>query len=175
MAVKLFNELKSLTLSGLEAPKCYRSISQNLFRVSIWGTLGSSSTAIVSFIYNRSLMQESSLRAYAPYVFKASLASCGTFTLFAAVLSYKIWQISKNKETEASYKKLNDQVWSLENTLAYGSTALNLIATFVYNFHPNQVIKSLAARSVNPLIWIEISTVVIGVFHAHQVKQKGKL
>lgn len=175
MAVKLFNDLKSMTISGLETPKCYRSISRNLFRGSIWGTLGSGSTALASFIFNRSLVQESSLRAYAPYVFKASLASCGTFTLFAAVLSYKIWQISKNEETEASYKKLNIQVFSLENRLLYASAALSLIALFVYYFHPNQVIKSLAARPVHPLMWIEISMIVIGLFHDYQLKQIGKL
>lgn len=51
MAVKLFNELKNLTLSGLEAPKYYQEIARNLSRVSIWGALSSGSTALASFIY----------------------------------------------------------------------------------------------------------------------------
>lgn len=115
MAVKLFNELKSLTFSGLETPKCYQSISRNLSRVSIWGALGSGSAALVSCIFNRSPVQESSWKAYAPYIFKASLASCATFVFFAAFLGYKFRQIST--KTADAYKKLNAQVWSLENRL----------------------------------------------------------
>jgi hypothetical protein len=174
MAVKLFNELKSVTLSGLETPKYYQSISRNLFRVSIWGTLSSGSTALVSFIYNRSPVQESAWKTFTPYVFKASLASCGTFAFFAAVLSYKIWQLSKNEETEASYK-LNVQVFSLENRLVYASGTLCLIAIFVHYFNPNQVIKSLAAHSVVPLMWVQLTSVAIGLFHDYQLKQKRKL
>ncbi len=171
MAVEL-KYLTRLTLSGLEKHKSIHTIPRNLFRVSIWGALSSGAVAL-TFIFKRSLVQANSWRV--SYIFNASLTSCGTFTFFAAFLGYKILQIYKVKdeEIEPAYKKLEAQVWSLEDVLVYTSAALSLIAIFGRNYlNPNQMIKSLAARSVVPLMWVEFTSAAIALFHTHQFKQK---
>jgi hypothetical protein len=170
MAIKLLTTLKDLTLSGLEAPKSCHCLSRNLARVSIWGALGSGAIALASSVFSRSLVQEGSWKEFAPYVFKVSLASCGTFTLFAVFLCYRLWQIStaEDKKKAACTCKLNAQVISLEQGLVYASSIVGLVAVLVRDFlNPNQMTKSLAERSVQSLMGIALTNVAIIIFHDH--------
>jgi hypothetical protein len=81
MAIKLLTLVKNATFSGLETPKNYGEIVNNLLRVSIWGSVGSGTVALVSFLFSRSIVQEGSWKVFAPSILQASLASCGTCTL----------------------------------------------------------------------------------------------
>jgi hypothetical protein len=169
MAIKLLTTLKDLTLSGLETPKSCHCLSRNLARVSIWGALGSGATALASSVFNRSLVQEGSWKEFAPYVFNASLASCGTFILFAAFLNYRLWQISTSEDEKKAACKLNAQVISLETGLGCASSIVGFVAVLVRDYlNPTQVIKSLAERSIQPLMGIALTTFAIVLFHDYQ-------
>src|SRR5580692_8437106 len=146
MTARLVFLLERMTFSDLEMPKDYHCLSRNLLRVSIWGALGSGSAALVSFIFSRSLVQEGSWKEFAPYVFKASLASCATFTLFAAFLSYRFRQMfitqatteSTTEERAAFVIKLNNQVVFLEAGLAVASSTASILANLVPSYlYPN--------------------------------------
>jgi len=41
-------------------------------------------------------------------------------------------------------------------------------------FNPNQMIKSLAERSIHPILWIGITSMAIRIFHSYQQKQLGE-
>jgi hypothetical protein len=74
----------------------------------------------------------------------------------------------------ASFKKLNDQVSFLECRLGLPSSIAALVACLGRScLNPNQVIKSLAKRSVTPLTWIALSTTAIAIFHEYQENQIG--
>jgi len=173
MAIDLLTSLKSLTFSQLTEPKIPFVITQNLVRVSIWGTVGSGATALVSFIFNRSLVQESTWKAFAPYVFKASLFSCTTFAL---VVAYCSKGIMKNRPIDSEFDK---QLHLRVSLFAKGSTLVGLIgatAAFALRFvTPNSLIGSLANRSLSPLLGIGTAGSVLWLFLNSQNKQVAAL
>ncbi len=175
MAIELLNALTHMTFSGLKAPKIEGDVVNNLLRVSIWGAVGSGATALVSFIFGRSLVQEGTWKALAPHIFKASLVSCATFTLFAAFLSCKLWQMHKTGKTAASIRILNVQVYFLENRLITVSSIGGIAAALVSSrLNLNQGIKSLAERCLFPLMWEALTTCAIAIFHDYQQNQIEK-
>jgi len=86
MAVKLFINLKNLTLSGLERPRDTESVLTNVLKFSVWGALATGCVAGVSAIFSRGVIERNAL---APSILKASLISYATFTVFSAYLIYK--------------------------------------------------------------------------------------
>ena len=174
MAIKVFNELKQtwdLTISGLETPRTTYVISRNLLRISIWGALGSGSAALASFIFSRSLVQESTWKAFASHVYKASLASCGTFAAVRAYYPYQLATIIRHLDfTEA--KTLNERV----SLIAKYSALVGLLgakAAWASQFvTSNAQVSSIAKYSLSQLLGLGIAGLTLRLFYNWQ---KGML
>jgi hypothetical protein len=118
-------------------------------------------------------VQEGSWKKFGPYIFTASLASCGTFALSTAFLGYKIGQITRSAERADSFRKLNAQVVSLETGFVIASSVAYFAAFLGQScLNPNQVIKSLAGRFCAPLAWITMTICAIGIFHDSQLNRR---
>jgi len=160
-------ELRKIATSYLETPKADETVLRNVFRVSVWGAFGS---ALVS-IFNKILIEEGPWTKFAPYVFKASLTSCGTCTLFAALLGFKLAQMPTTIVRASSFTKLHSRVYTLEPWLAIGSGAAYFALRGSSYLTSNQVLKSLTERFCTPIGWITIIISVIGIFHDLQLQQ----
>jgi hypothetical protein len=172
MAIKLFDDLRSLTFSGLKRPDDANDVLANVLKLSLWGALGTGCVAGASAIFSGNVIVRS---AIAPYVFKASLSSCGALTVFAICLIYKFTRLPDDERREPLIKKLNAQALSLENTLVLICTTLvpaAMLSCDYLNLTP--MIKSLAERSIHPLWWIGVATWVIQFFHSYQHLQMRK-
>jgi hypothetical protein len=120
MAAKIFSNLREITFSGMEFPITQRRITLNILRASIWGTMGSGGTALVSFIFSRYLIQNEPWKSIAPYVVKATLWSCGTFAAVAAYLIYKNYKCINTSSHNNDFLFLENYLQTFHKTLNDG-------------------------------------------------------
>ena len=158
MAMQALTTLKNLTFSGLVPPTIAWIITKNLARVSIWGTLGSGSIALASFIFNRSLAQEGALKAFVPHVFKASCYSCTAFALVAAYCSNRI--VNNRSNSSEIDKKLHARVSLFAKITAPASL---IAAAAAWAFSETQA-SSLIKRGVYPFLGISTAGTVLWRF-----------
>jgi hypothetical protein len=178
MAIGLLSGLKQLAFSGLEEAypgldeyKMHSTVSRNLFRVSLWGALGSGSAALASFIFSKTLIQEGSWKSYAPHIFKPSLTSCLTFAAVASYIGYKF-------ATQDEYldgppvKALNKRV----SFFAKGTALVGWIgaaAAWASKFiTANALVNSVAKHSFYPLLGLGTAGSVLWIFHNWQNEQR---
>ena len=170
MAAKILSELIGLTFSGMDEPKDHGYVAANILRASIWGTMGSGATALVSFIFSRYLIQNECWKSIAPHVIKATLSSCGTFAAAAAYLVYKF----KTTEvyTENSSKTLNARVSLFAKSSAMvgliGAAAAALATKYVQS---NTQVSSVAKHSFYPLLGLGVAALAIRLFQIYLNRQ----
>ncbi len=167
--VQLLNQVKELTFSPFKRPENRGDVLNNVFKFSIWGALGTGCAAGVSALFSRNMVERNTL---APSILKASLTSCATFTFFAAYIIYRCLQIpdkSTPDETRLFNQKVNTDIAFLE------IGAITIVAAILAHdfLNQNQIIESLAERSIHPLLWIGMTMVATRIFHAYQQKQIG--
>ncbi len=156
--------LKTLTFSGLGPPKTPLVISQNLARVSIWGTLGSSAALLASTIFNRFLAQESAWKPLASHVLEVSWYSQITFALFAVFCTVGV--IKKNRAGSDFDKTLHQRV----SILAIANAMTGWIGAAVA-FASETPAGSFAKRFFYPCIGIGAAASVFWLFLNSQSKQ----
>jgi hypothetical protein len=166
MAMQILPLLKAVTFSGLGIPNNHYLLSKNFLRVSIWGTLGSGGTALVSFVFSRFLMQEGPWKGFASHVFEANLASCGTFAIAATYCSYKITNQTMSPDL---FKTLNGRV----SLFATGSAWVGLIgitAAWASQFiTSNTQGNSLAEHLFYPLLGLGTAGWILRIFFNTQI------
>ncbi|HEY5235869.1 MAG TPA: hypothetical protein VIJ14_06810 [Rhabdochlamydiaceae bacterium] len=176
MAVELFINLKHLTFSRPITNNIEGDIPISVLQVSIWGALGTGAVAIISSLFTRSVIHQTSLKALAPDVLKVNLISCATCTVFASYIIYKLWKEKFLGEREGREARIdmNRQLAFLSKAV-FISSALGTGAAIIARDFLNspQRAKALADYSIQPLLWISITTLAIRLFHASQ-KIKGK-
>jgi hypothetical protein len=159
-----------ISYARFEEPANHDAISRNLARISIWGVLASGSTASVSFIFSRFLMQEGSCKALASHVFKASLTSWGTFAAVGAYCIYNIVLISRAYHPDFA-KTLNERV----SLVAKYSALVGLIgagAAFASQFiTSNTLVSSVAKHTFDLLLGLGTTSSVLGIYHHWQNKE----
>jgi|ERR1700733_12950472 len=174
MAIKFLGNLSDLTFSRWKRPREPWEVVRNVLKFSIWGALGTG-CACVSALFSRGVIERNGI---APYLFKASLISCETFTFVAVFISYELFQMpmtSREKRTPF-IKKLNEQALSLEKAL-YLTPAITVIAAILARdfFKTPPTIKTIADHSIHPIFWIGITSIAIRLFHFYQHKQLGNI
>jgi hypothetical protein len=107
MAAEVFFTLGKITFSGLKQPTDQGEIVINSLRVSVWGTMGSGGTALVSFIFSRYLIKNEPWKSIAPHVVKATLWCYGTFAIVAAYLFYHIMDDESPTKEPDPYTQVN--------------------------------------------------------------------
>jgi hypothetical protein len=176
MAIDLFTGLKHVIFSGLEAhsnsnPFPQNIVAQNILRVSAWGTLGSGAAALASSIFSKTLMQESSWKALAPHVFKASVTSCLTFLAVISCIVYKAVTQDLNAPDDSDAKALNDRV-SLGAKISALVGFFGAAAAFASEFATsNTQVSSVAKYSLSPLLGLGTAGFILGFFHHRQNKE----
>lgn len=171
----IFIGMAQIAFSPLSMPKDEETITLNCYKTTSRGALVSGGTALVSFIFNRFLAQEGALKTLAPYVFKASLYSFVTFTVFAFLINMKITKCVRENINDPSYDKRSNNAMS---RMAKRSALFGMIgaaAGFALKFvAPNSLISSLAERSLCPLLGLGTAGSVLFIFHNRQQAQMEK-
>lgn len=163
MASEIYTQLTEgwKVVTTFEEPEDHHVISRNLARVSFWGALAPISTASVSFIFSRFLLQEGFCKTVASHVFKASLTSS---LIFAAVGASCIYNIVNSPYAETS----NERVF----LFAKCSASLGLVgaaAAWASKFiTPNTLVSSLAKHSFFPLIGLSAVGSTLWIFYNKQ-------
>ncbi len=174
MAIEILNNLKILTFSRLEAHSDrfpQDTVTRNLMRASIWGTLSSGATAVTSFIFSRFLVQEGAWKALAPHIFKASLTSCG---MFAAVAAYGIYKSIKSRADDSALAKLNERVSLVTKSCALVGF-IGAAAAWASKFAPSNIHVSLLTKhSLSPLLGLGTAGSILWIFLISQNQQPAK-
>jgi hypothetical protein len=167
-----FREVKKLTFSPMNVTVNQEALHKNILRLSFWNILGTGSIAIISGIFSRGLLQQSSWSAFAPYVFRASLASCGTGALVAAFLLYKTANIQASKVNRRFFLRLNNQTARLENIFSLYNLAWAAAAIFAKShFKESHSIGLIAKDLIHSFLWTCATGLVIRAFHKYQDQQ----
>jgi hypothetical protein len=166
MAVNFLALLRHFTFSNFDKPDSLDDVVRNVGRVSIRGAIATASVAAVAALFSRGVTERD---AIAPYVLKASLISCGTFTVFAAFMLYKC--VSPVR----SAQKINAQIFYLASGLNL-TCLITAAAILTRDFlNPNQMIKSLAERSIHPLLWIGLTSFAFQILQIYQTYQNVQI
>ena len=167
MAIKALIMLKYYTFSNMEKPRNNATISRNLLRRSLQGTLFSGLTVLVSSTFSKYLVQE---RYFAPQMFKASSASCLTFAVATACCVYKM-ATTDNVNFYNEDKKFNERVSFFEKGSALvgwvGAAAAWASKYVTSNTHAN----SLAKHALSPLLGLGYAGSSLWLLH-HTLNQQ---
>jgi hypothetical protein len=166
MAVKFFSEVGEFIFQRMEQPTDHKVVTSNNFRASIWGTMGSGGTALVSFIFSRYLIQNEPWKSIAPHVVIATLWGCGTFAAAAVYLVYKA--INNTHTTDASWRPLSRGV----SLIAKRSALVGLIGAAAAALATHYVQESsLAKHSFVALQGLGVAGSILWIFTLWQNKQ----
>jgi hypothetical protein len=171
MAADFLSFLRDRTFSTFEKPDSDLNVSRNALRVSLRGAIATASVAAVAALFSRNVIERD---AIAPYVLKASLISCGTFTVFAAFMLYRA--CISTCISRSTHKRIIAQTFNLTSGLSLSCFKLITAAIFARDFlNPNQMINSLAERSIHPLLWIGLTSFAFQIFQNYQTYQNKQI
>jgi hypothetical protein len=139
----------------------------NVLQVSIWGALGTGAAAIIFALFERRVIQQASLKALASDVLKVSLISCATCTVIVSYIVFKLWR--EIPLSERARIDTNRQLIFLEKAVFISSALGTGVAIIARDFlNSPQSVEALADYSLQPLLWICVTTLAVKVFHHFQ-------
>jgi hypothetical protein len=163
----VIRDLVEFTFSGMDQPTSQKEIQKNILRASIWGTMGSGGTALVSFIFSRYLIQNEPWKSIAPHVVKATLSSCVTFAALITYLFYFALTIQCSW-TDDNRELINTRV----SLIAKSSALVGLIGAAASALATYYVKESLLAKhSLVPLLGLAAAGSILWIFTHRQNKQ----
>jgi hypothetical protein len=176
MAIELLGQLRTLTFSPLDQPRHTGTVINNVLRFSIWGALGTGCVAGASTVFSKVVIERNTLT---PPIFRASMISCATFTVFAAFLFYsavRIYSVEPVGERNTLTNKFNADAVSLESRIGLTSGIPGIAAILAHHvLKTPSTIKTIAGYSVLPLICITTTMAAICLFHDYQRKKSDQL
>ncbi len=173
MAIEVLGGLLHLTFSRPTQKYLEGDVPYSVLQVSIWGTLGTGAVAIISALFKRGVIQQASLKALAPDVLKASLICCATCTVIACYIIYKMIKADTaapgNQDQLDAKQAVNRHLLFLEKAVSISGALGTGVAILARDFlNTSQSVKGLADHSIQPLLWISVTTLAFRLFHVSQ-------
>lgn len=165
MAINSFIDVSRFIFS-YQKPENGKEVSENVLRFTIQTTLATVSAAIIHAIVNRCLKKQGSEPALSSQLLNASLMIAATS---AAVFIFSLYHCVQDHKKGKDSTKVNRDIRRFERAVAvislFGATAA-FACTFLKR---NGVLRSIATRTVYPLLMVTATAALIELFHLHQL------